>query len=319
MTARSLHGINPATGPTTGGTPITLTGSNFGPTSTVSIGGANAPLLAGSVEGNVIVASPAGQGAGVELRITNPERQSTVANFSYAPPSITNISPSSAPSSGNVPITITGQNFGVSPSVILAGHPVALVSYNHSEIVFTLPPSFAGGTNLPVVIMAGNQSSNASLFSYILPQLTDTTDTDADGLNDATERQLAMYGFDWQVAQPASVGSFLTGNTLYSPAQFTANRTAGQNDVTTDPNTYGLYNLSQIQALNVGTPLLQRDGLGQFKLTIGVQKSTTLQPGSFQPFALDSAGASTSINGAGKLEFLFTVPDNAAFFRVQAQ
>jgi hypothetical protein len=27
----------------------------------------------------------------------------------------------------------------------------------------------------------------------------------------------------------------------------------------------------------------------------------------------------TTINGAGKLEFQFTVPDNAAFFRVEAR
>ena len=312
-----LYGISPATGPTLGGTSITLTGSNFGLTSTVSIGGENAPLLAGSVEGSLIVALPAGQGAGNEMQITSAERQSSIAFFSYIPPSITSISPTSAPSSGNVPITIAGQNFGISPAVTLGGMPVAIVSSSHSEIVFTLPPSFAGGTNLPVVVFAGNQTSNTGTFSYVLPVLTDTTDTDSDGLNDATERQLSMYGFDRLVAQPSLISSFLTGNTLYNPTQYAANRTAGQTDVTSAPNGYGLYTLSQVQALHVGAPLLQRDGLGQFKVTLGIEKSTTLQPTSFQPFPMTAP--QTTVNGAGELEFLFTVPDNAAFFRLEAQ
>jgi hypothetical protein len=188
---------------------------------------------------------------------------------------------------------------------------------SHTQIVFTLPPRLAGGSNLEVAVVAGNLVATTQ-FSYLLPSLTDTTDSDDDGLNDATELQLAAYGFDPQVAQPVLMESFLTGNSLFTPSQYEANRTAGRNDVTSAPNTYSLYNLSQIQALNVGTPLLQRDALGQFKLTIGVQKSTTLLPGSFQPFALDSAGASTSINGAGKLEFQFTVPDDAAFFRLES-
>jgi hypothetical protein len=105
---------------------------------------------------------------------------------------------------------------------------------------------------------------------------------------------------------------------LYSAAQYAANRTAGQNDVINSPNTYNLYTLSQVQALNVGTPLLQKNPTtGIFTLTLGVAKSTDLNI--FNPFPMSGPGTSTVINGAGKLEFQFTVPDNAAFFKVQAQ
>jgi hypothetical protein len=34
---------------------------------------------------------------------------------------------------------------------------------------------------------------------------------------------------------------------------------------------------------------------------------------------MNQPGMTTTINGEGKLEFQFTVPDNAAFFRLQAQ
>ena len=74
-----------------------------------------------------------------------------------------------------------------------------------------------------------------------------------------------------------------------------------------------------MQALNVGVPLLTKDaGTGRFKLTIGVKKTTNLgQP--FVAFPMNGAGFTTVINGAGKLEFEFTVPDNAAFFRLESQ
>ena len=107
---------------------------------------------------------------------------------------------------------------------------------------------------------------------------------------------MAALGFDWQVAQPALV------NNYYANA-----------------NGAGLYTTSQVQALNVGVPVLTKDtGTGKFKLTIGVKKTTNLtQP--FLDFPMNGAGFTTVINAAGKLEFQFTVPDNAAFFRVQSQ
>ena len=80
-------------------------------------------------------------------------------------------------------------------------------------------------------------------------------------------------------------------------------------------NNAGLYSLEQVQALNVDTPLIQRDPVtGAFTLTIGVQKSTDLT--AFDPFPMSESD--TSINGEGKLEFEFAVPDDAAFFRLES-
>jgi hypothetical protein len=95
-----------------------------------------------------------------------------------------------------------------------------------------------------------------------------------------------------------------------------AGRALGQADVTSAPNTYGLYSLSQVQALHVGTPLLAKDSAtGKFKLTIGVEKSTNLV--NFSPMVIP-VGAAT-INPQGKMEFEFTAPDNAAFYRLESR
>jgi hypothetical protein len=111
-------------------------------------------------------------------------------------------------------------------------------------------------------------------------------DTDGDGLNDGSEVQLSALGFDWQAAQSELV-AMLSSN---------------------------LVNTGLVQGLNIGTPVISRDAeSGQFKLTIGLQKSADLK--TFTPFPFTSPN--TTINPQGQIEFVFSVPDSAAFFRLQ--
>lgn len=114
----------------------------------------------------------------------------------------------------------------------------------------------------------------------------------------------------------------LTQGTLYTQAQYDAalltglqaGLQAGRTQVTDSPNSYGLYRLNQVQALNVGAPMLTKDPVsGKFKLTIGVKKSTNLT--TFVAFPFTSGEA--TINALGEMEFQFTSPDNAAFFRLE--
>jgi hypothetical protein len=148
--------------------------------------------------------------------------------------------------------------------------------------------------------------------------LSFTADTDGDGVSDAAELQMAALGFDWQTAQPALVAALYSNATaagLYTQTEYNANYTAGQNSVINSPNAHGLYTLSQVQTLHADAPLLTRDAGGNFKLTIGVGKAPNLNTG-FSAFPFVSG--QTTINAQGKLEFLFRVPDNAAFFRIEA-
>ena len=52
-----------------------------------------------------------------------------------------------------------------------------------------------------------------------------------------------------------------------------------------------------------------------FTLTIGLQKNTNMS--AFNPFPITTP--QTLINASGKLEFRFTMPDEAALFRLQSQ
>jgi hypothetical protein len=118
----------------------------------------------------------------------------------------------------------------------------------------------------------------------------------------------------------------LSQGNLYTQAQFDAAIQTGfdlgveagssNSDILANPNAYGLYNLSQVQALHVGTPLLAKDSAsGKFKLTIGVAKSTDLI--NFTPMPIQAGGS--TINAQGKMEYQFTASDNAAFYRLESR
>lgn len=124
----------------------------------------------------------------------------------------------------------------------------------------------------------------------------------------------------------SSAGLALSQGNLYTQAQVDAAYRSGfglglevggnNSAVLENPNQHGLYSLSQVQAINVGTPLLTRDlTTGKCKLTVGVQKSSDLV--NFIPMVIPEGSA--VINSQGEIEFEFNSADSAAFFRVEAK
>lgn len=161
------------------------------------------------------------------------------------------------------------------------------------SVVFTP----GGGGPRSATLGIGSNDADEPTFTILLTGtgLLQSNDTDGDGLNDVAEFNLSVLGYDWQTSQPALVATLSSG-----------------------ANSADLFTPGQVQALHVATPLLARNpATGGFTLTLGIEKSTTLQGGSFQPLPFTPGG--TTINGAGEIEFQFTSPDNAAFFRVQAK
>ena len=161
----------------------------------------------------------------------------------------------------------------------------------------TLTISFAptaGGNRTAHLLIASNDPDD----SPFVVQLTGfgigtNLDSDGDGLNDAAEYSLSGLGFDWRSAQPGLVGSL--------------SQNVGK---------AGYYGEDQVRDLNVGRPLISKNNTtGKFKLTLSLEKSSNLGQG-FQSLPFEESG--TFLTNDGKLEFEFSTPENAAFFRLKA-
>jgi uncharacterized delta-60 repeat protein len=178
-------------------------------------------------------------------------------------------------------------------AVNTAGFPVSLSGGASATFTVTFTPALVGARTATLSIASSDGDENPFEVALTGQSLSFNSDTDGDGLNDASEFQMAAFGFDWQVG--GSTQEALV-NTLFS------NATGA-----------GLFTPSQVQALHIGTPLIQRNGAGQFTLTLGVHKSTDLL--NFAPFPMTAP--QTTFRSDGKLDFIFTVPDDAAFFRLE--
>jgi formylglycine-generating enzyme len=156
------------------------------------------------------------------------------------------------------------------------------------------PGAGASGTRTATLQVASNDpDENPFDIALSGTAYSTTLDADSDGMNDWGEFKLSSLGFNWQTPNTALV------NALYDNA-----------------GAVGLFNSTQVQDLNVGIPLMQRNhATGEFSLTIGVDKSTNLSTWTPMPMT----GPQVLINGQGKLEFRFNSPDNAAFFRLRSQ
>jgi hypothetical protein len=163
--------------------------------------------------------------------------------------------------------TITNQGW---TNLVLGGTPkVAVGGFHPSLFTVTTPPispvlpnqsttftvRFAPTTSgiKSATLTIPNNDPNESPYQIDIGGIgvNFTTDFDNDGLNDASEVQMAVFGFDWQVAQPALVNTYYSsanGAGLYSQSQLNDSRAEGRNDVTSAPNTYGLYTATQFNA-----------------------------------------------------------------------
>lgn len=163
-----------------------------------------------------------------------------------------------------------------------------------ATFVVTFTPATAGAKSAAIHIFS-DTPGDLNPFDIALTGtgLSFTADTDGDGLSDAAEFNLAALGFDWQESQVDMV------HALFANA-----------------SGVGLYTSDEIQAQNAGNSLLHKDlATGQFKLTLGVLKSTDL--GHFTSLPMTSP--QTGINANGEIEFTFDSDENAAFFRVEAK
>ena len=210
----NITSIFPSITPTVGGALLTIFGKNFGASGTsVQIGSAFSCNLISWNHTTIQCNVQAGQGKNLSITLaaniysyTSPQ-----VFFSYLPPTVTSIYPTSASPSGGTTITVFGSNFGISSSVVTVsfGQISCLNVGSLSSSNFTCTIAAAQGRNLTVVVTVAAQLSSSLqapqvLFSFYDPIIFLISYSSAP--THSTTAKLAVYGSSFGV---------LSAGTLY--------------------------------------------------------------------------------------------------------
>jgi uncharacterized delta-60 repeat protein len=131
MTAPTVSGVSPSSGPAIGGTALTINGTDFLAGASVTVGGAPCTSVVVLSSTRISCVSPNGVAGAVNVAVTNASGYETTSSqaFAYvAAPTVLGVSPSSGSVSGGTSLTITGTNFSTGATVTVGGAPCSGVT-----------------------------------------------------------------------------------------------------------------------------------------------------------------------------------------------
>jgi hypothetical protein len=177
--APAISSLSPSSGPATGGTDVTITGSNFTGATAVTIGGTAASFDVNS-DTRITATTPPGTAGSANVTVTTPSGTSSAATFTYtsvSAPSVTSVSPSSGSTAGGTVVIVTGTGF-TGASQVKFGTVVAdtFLLLSDTSMSVVSPAESAGTVDLTVVGPGGTSStSSADHFTYSAPSAPTVT------------------------------------------------------------------------------------------------------------------------------------------------
>jgi IPT/TIG domain len=172
--AATVAGISPNSGPTAGGTAVTITGSGFTGATAVDFGTSAATELTVVNDTTITADSPPGSGV-VDVTVVTPTSTSATSSadqFTYiaataSAPTVTGVSPNSGPAAGGTAVTITGSGFTGATAVDFGTTPATDVTMVNSTTITADSPAGSGGVDVTVITPAGTSATSAAdQFTY---------------------------------------------------------------------------------------------------------------------------------------------------------
>jgi hypothetical protein len=224
VTPPALSGLSPGQGPVSGGSTVTLTGTNLTGATAVQFDNAAASFTVNSST-QITALTPAHAAGAATVTVTTPGGTSNPLTFTYlAPPSVTGLSPNQGPASGGTIVTLTGTNLTGATAVRFDNAAAASFTVNSSTQITALTPAHAAGAATVTVTTPGG-TSNPLTYSYLAaPTLSSLAP--AQGASHAGTL-ITLTGSNLTTATGVRFGSTPASFTVVSPTQITAVAPAG--------------------------------------------------------------------------------------------
>ncbi len=182
----TVAAISPSSGPVSGGTPVTITGTGFStiPGVTAVDFGITAALEVSCSSKTSCTATSPGEVAGtVDVTVGTANGTSTTSvavGFTYVPiPTVTKITPASGPTKASTKVTIRGSKFLGTVSVHFGGKLATGVRVVLSSEITATAPSRPGAVYVTVSTLGGSsQATTAAKYTFVAPPtITEVTPT----------------------------------------------------------------------------------------------------------------------------------------------
>ncbi|MDP9835267.1 uncharacterized protein YhjY with autotransporter beta-barrel domain [Neorhizobium huautlense] len=227
FTPPTLTSSSPPNGPTTGGTPVVITGANLLSTSSVLIAGT--PATGFTINGPTQITATTGAGsAGTgDIIVTTPGGTVSLPNsFTYVtPPTIASSSPSAGPTSGGTPVVIIGTNLLNASSVSIAGTPASSFTINSANQITATTAAGSAGLGDIIITTPGGTVSLPNSFTYVAPPTLTSVSPPNGPLGGGTS--VVIAGTNLSTATSVSIGGTVAAFTVNGPTQITATTPAG--------------------------------------------------------------------------------------------
>jgi hypothetical protein len=170
----AIASINPSSGPTAGGTVVTITGTGFATTgTTVDFGTVAGTSVTCASATSCLATSPAGSAGMVDITVMAGGDTSTTGladEFTYTTaPTVASISPDSGPLAGGTVVTITGTGFSTTASTVDfgTGAGTSVTCASATSCVATSPAGSAGAVDVTVSVGGiASATGTADKFTY---------------------------------------------------------------------------------------------------------------------------------------------------------
>ncbi|MBB5476317.1 IPT/TIG domain-containing protein [Micromonospora parathelypteridis] len=161
--------LAPASGPTVGGTTVTITGTGFAEVRGVDFNGLPGTDFTVDQAGTTItVVSPPNPAGPALVELVFPAGRVTAPTFTYIAPTITTVVPNSGPNTGGTTVTITGTGFTGATGVTFGDTPGTnlVVDPSGSSLTVVTPPGPVGPVDVSVLLPGANAGAPDG-FTYV--------------------------------------------------------------------------------------------------------------------------------------------------------